>query len=95
MTEKKTKKFGIEHYCNLVLSRQHLSPENIKQQHLELKIKSILLTDKQITEAKTLAASGWTNKAIEKHFLEKHSFVGWRQILKHCKGIKRVYRDGG
>ena len=51
--------------------------------------RGLIITAKQIEEAQKLAARGWTNKRISARYN-----VNIGQVNRHCKGIKRGYKDG-
>lgn len=91
---KRTLQSRIQHYCELVLSRA--SWAQIKQKHEKKKetekrkvSRGVSLSEAEIKKAQALAAAGWTNEKLGRHF-----GVSAGQIFKHCKGIKRGHRDG-
>jgi|TARA_R100001143_G_C3314625_1_gene111810 hypothetical protein len=91
---KTTIKSRIEHYCALVMARTswgQVKKKALKRNEAQARkvSRGLSLTKAQIKKAQALAADGWTNERLHKHFR-----VGRGQIAKHCKGIKRGHPDG-
>jgi soluble cytochrome b562 len=90
---KTTIRTKLADYCKILVKRaSEAKPKKRGKSNTEKARKAtrgLIMTAKQIEEAQKLAARGWTNKRISARYN-----VGIGQVNRHCRGIKRGYKDG-
>ncbi len=93
---KTTIRTKLADYCKILVKRASEAKPKKRSKNDTEKAKKAkkatrgqIMTAKQIEEAQKLAARGWTNKRISARYN-----VGIGQVNRHCRGIKRGYKDG-